>query len=560
MENIGIDPVSRRRMSKSELAVRLNALRTFTGSNGPNDSHEVELKTVLHELEVYQIELEMQVRELSESRAELEESHNRYANLYDFAPVGYVTLNEHGIIQEVNLTAAGMFGVERQWLIERSFAPWVIGPDQPVFRTHMKRCRDEGGSITSTLQIQNRVKQVIAVELSTICFADPSTGNVQFRTTITDLSERRKAETELNLFFNISTDFLCLVSMDGRFTRVNPACEKILGYTSSELLNRVCLDFIHPDDRESSIVILKHLGREGGAIEDYQNRYIKNGGSVVHLSWNVMTFEGTFYCIARDVTEQVKAKEESLRRRQQLEKVESFLRETVAKLESERVLREQFVSTLTHDLRTPLSSAKMSAELLARQPDDPNRIQMLAGLIIKGVVRIDHMIQDLLDANLIRAGEKLQLKFTEFNLTFLVRNTLDDLTVVHGKRFIFKSTTQLRGRWNKHQLRRVIENLTNNAVKYGDPDKPITVSLTAPTKDTVLMTVQNFGTPISKDEQLNLFEQYRRSSDPEKNRKKGWGLGLTLVKGIVEAHQGEIQVTSDAAGGTVFSVTLSRKL
>ena len=89
---------------------------------------------MLHELEVYQIELEMQVRELNESRSALEESHERYINLYDFAPVGYVTLSEQGMIREINLTAAEMLGVARQWLHERSLAPWIMAADLPLFR------------------------------------------------------------------------------------------------------------------------------------------------------------------------------------------------------------------------------------------------------------------------------------------------------------------------------------------------------------------------------------------------------------------------------------------
>jgi PAS domain S-box-containing protein len=650
-------PKDHRRMSKPELAERLAALQDTGGS-------DKELQTVLHELEVYQIELEMQVRELRESREALEESHNRYANLYDFAPVGYVTLSDHGMIQEINLTAASLLGIERRWLLDRSLSPWILPPDLAVFRSHLKQCRENGGKVKSSLRLVRRDKSAIPVELLSSYITDPITGAALFRSAITDLTDRKKAEADLDRFFNLSSDLICTVGTDGYFKRVNPAFERTLGYSVQELLSRPAFDFVHPDDREDSQAVFHRLAQDGASAIDYQNRYMTRDRAVLWLSWSTITSGDTLYCVARDITAKVNAREmianqhnwlkemvegipiplfvmetatgaivsmsksrtdiemsqsdtlladrngrklppekwpraraargEELNNEQyiwrmpdrtlpvlissrniaekfgrpamtiiaiqdvsQLKKMEKFLHELVEKLEQERDLRERFVSTLTHDLRTPLTAARLNAQLLELSLTDPAPRLRAAGQVIRNIDRIDQMIGNLLDANRIRAGEKLPLNFTHFDLVHLVKSTLDDLSVVYRDRLILlPNEGPVVGTWSENGLRRVIENLASNAIKYGATGQPITVSIDTPSAEKVVVSVHNQGNPIPKEDQLTLFDQFRRTSSADRGDQKGWGLGLTLVKGTVEAHGGEVSVESDWTHGTTFRVML----
>lgn len=534
-----------RRMSKHELAERLSALQASSGTESAREEREEELQAVLHELEVYQIELEMQLRELRESRQALEVSLDRYASLYDFAPLGYVTLNDQGLIKEVNLTAAGMLGIERKFLIDRYFAPWIAKTDLALFRSHLKQCRLNSGIAKSTLRLMNREKQILPVELTTSHEKDVQTGADLFRTAIIDLTDRRSAEADLDRFFNLSGDLLCILGTDGRFKRINPASEKILGYAPSEMIGRLYIDFIHPDDRDLAQTRLAEVRQEGLLTSDFQVRYMRKDRSVIMLSWNSLTSGNQIYAAGRDITAQAQAKKE----------IERY----VAKLKEERMLRERFVSALTHDLRTPLTSAKLNAQILGQRPNDPAAVIAQSKKISKGIDRADRMIQDLLDANRIKAGEELPMQLVEFDLTDVARSTLDELSSVYGKRFVLKTKTPVVGSWSKQDLRRVIENLANNAVKYGDPDREITISIAKELNEKVALTVQNFGNPIPKDEQLTLFKQFRRSTGAQKSGKKGWGIGLTLVRGIVKAHGGEITVESNKNEGTTFRVILPLK-
>jgi signal transduction histidine kinase len=239
-----------------------------------------------------------------------------------------------------------------------------------------------------------------------------------------------------------------------------------------------------------------------------------------------------------------------------LKEKEVSLKEAVTNLRLERERRENFVSALAHDLRTPLTSAKMSVQLLARKGSDPSVSERLTTNVLKGLERIDNMIRDLLDANRIHAGEKLSMKVIHFDLVRLAKVTLDGLALIHPERFEIKASGKVFGDWCKPQLRRVIENLANNAVKYGSPSQTVTVFVTPVGKDHVSLTVHNLGNPIPVDEQASLFEQFRRSSAAQTSGKKGWGVGLTLVRGIVEAHGGKISVMSNLENGTTFSVVL----
>lgn len=227
-------------------------------------------------------------------------------------------------------------------------------------------------------------------------------------------------------------------------------------------------------------------------------------------------------------------------------------------LEKERELREQFVATLTHDLRTPLTAAKMGAQFILRKPENSEKNQQLAVKIIRSIDRMDQMIRDLLDASRLRAGESLSLTMNACDLREVAIMTLRELGAAYGDRFILETDRDsIAGFWNEDGLRRVIENLASNAVKYGYPQQLITVTLKQ-TGETAQIIVHNFGHPIPKDEQMELFEPFQRSHTAQSGSKKGWGLGLTLVKGVAEAHGGQVNVTSNESEGTRFIVTLPK--
>ena len=249
--------------------------------------------------------------------------------------------------------------------------------------------------------------------------------------------------------------------------------------------------------------------------------------------------------------------ERELREREAAESSSKLIRsqEDVANLQQERELRESFVSLLSHDLRTPLLAAKVSAQLIQQQSNNAEISQSLANRIVSNVNRADQMITDLLDANLVRSGFRIQLNLESFNLADLVKDTLQELAAIHGERFVIQGSDSIVGFWDRKSFCRVIENLCTNAIKYGYPESPVTVSISQTETDACL-EVHNRGEVISKEDQCSMFQQFRRGRQAQSGSKKGWGIGLTLVRGVIEAHGGHVQLKSEQDMGTVFAVTL----
>jgi signal transduction histidine kinase/PAS domain-containing protein len=231
----------------------------------------------------------------------------------------------------------------------------------------------------------------------------------------------------------------------------------------------------------------------------------------------------------------------------------------LGELQKEERLREQFVATLSHDLRNPLTAAKTSAELLLKFPDRPTAREQLLRKIVHALDRADRMIMDLLDANRIKAGKKIPIQFFKCDLAAVVRVTLEELSMTYGNRFVLHGPENIHGTWAGDAIRRVVENLCNNAVKYGAKDKSVTVTLTLE-KERLLLSVHNFGHPIAPEQQARLFQPFQRANSAETSGKRGWGLGLVLVRGIAEAHGGYVTVHSTEESGTTFTVYLPLSL
>ena len=230
------------------------------------------------------------------------------------------------------------------------------------------------------------------------------------------------------------------------------------------------------------------------------------------------------------------------------------LEESIQNLALERELRENFVMALTHDLRNPLTAAMMGVQILERKIQDTLQIKKLSD-VTRHLNRIDRMVRDLLDVTKIKGNEKLPLDLSDCDLNAITRSIMEEFVVIHGDRFILKNQDDLVGRWDARALQRIIENLIGNAIKYGSVTTPITVSLMKKS-GLVEISIHNEGNPIPAEEQQLLFKKFHQTYRAQNSSHRGWGIGLTLVKGLVEAHEGEIFIKSEVNEGTTFIVII----
>ena len=181
------------RMSKAELIRRLQALEAgSTPAEGAGEHARL-----VEELQTHQVELETQNWELREAQHLVEISRDRYADLYDFAPVGYVTLDDKGVIRELNLTAAGMLGSERARLLRVPFHLHVVREDLKPFREYLAQMVTNGQRAVTEVRLARKHAQPLPVLLQSVRQVDEESGRFWCRTSLTDLTERKQAEAAL---------------------------------------------------------------------------------------------------------------------------------------------------------------------------------------------------------------------------------------------------------------------------------------------------------------------------------------------------------------------------
>ncbi|MEA9356970.1 GAF domain-containing sensor histidine kinase [Bacteriovorax sp. PP10] len=231
------------------------------------------------------------------------------------------------------------------------------------------------------------------------------------------------------------------------------------------------------------------------------------------------------------------------------------LRSQIEKLKSERVMRETFVAALTHDLRTPLAASKLGAQLLIRSNPESGQVKKTAERITENIDRADYMIQDLLDVSQLNIGEKIPLDIVECNLIKLINRSLEDFKALYADRFDLIAEEDICGHWDESAIRRIVDNLASNAIKYGSKDSPIKI-IVKKLENNVQIHIHNEGTPINEADQSHIFEPFHRSVSAAQGNQKGWGLGLALVRGLVEGHGGKISLESSLEKGTTFIITI----
>lgn len=154
------------------------------------------MKKLVHELETHQIELETQNEELRRTRAELEASRNKYAELYDFSPVGYFTIDARGLVRETNLTGAEMQGVTRRLLADRPFSLFIERNDLAVYQAHRREAFRRQTRQTCELRLKPRNAPSFYARLQSSAVENVDTKAGLIRTAVIDITERRKAEDE----------------------------------------------------------------------------------------------------------------------------------------------------------------------------------------------------------------------------------------------------------------------------------------------------------------------------------------------------------------------------
>lgn len=231
--------------------------------------------------------------------------------------------------------------------------------------------------------------------------------------------------------------------------------------------------------------------------------------------------------------------------------IDLAVRESIKKFTSmHESLRQKMAASLSHDMRNPLTVVVNAAHILTLAAT-PERTPQLAQKILDNGKRLGTMIEELLDALSFNRGEIVPLELSQFDVLPLAQAVCADASLGDSAECSATGASVV-GYWCENSLRRALENLVVNGIKYGDGNG-VQVKIDE-SHGRVLISVHNSGNPIAPEHHGQIFEYLWR--DGSAQDKRGWGMGLPFVKSVAESHGGSVAVDSSAATGTTFIIDI----
>ncbi|MCG6926814.1 MAG: response regulator [Acidobacteria bacterium] len=381
---------------------------------------------------------------------------------------------------------------------------------------------------------------------------EPDLGLLEMLTTIASqvgqFMEHKRAEEDLATLFRVSRDMFCIADFEGYLLRVNPAWEETLGYSAEELTSRPYMDFVHPDDRETTVAEADHLSG-GESVLLFENRYRRKDGSYRWMSWNSIPVEkdGLIYCSVRDVTEQRRAAAE--------------LKEAREAADAANRAKSDFLANMSHEIRTPMNAVIGMTELLQDTPLSADQREYV-GTLSDAAETLLGLITDVLDFSKIEAG-MLELSPVDFDLRDALENTLRTLGLrAHEKglelvcRVAPDVPEALIG--DAPRLKQVILNLVGNAVKFTEEGEVLlhVEKESVEGGEAVLrFVVTDTGIGIPPDKQSVIFEAFAQADESTTREYGGTGLGLAIAARLVRLMGGSLAVESEPDRGSRFTFT-----
>jgi PAS domain S-box-containing protein len=354
---------------------------------------------------------------------------------------------------------------------------------------------------------------------------------------ITDrkIVEERMQESEERLKRLMAGNVIGVVisGLGGAIYEANDMYLNIVGYTRADLhAGKVnWLKMTPPEYLAVNKKAEKEILKKGSATP-YEKEYIRKDGSrVAVLIGDVLLDKPTRKLIAfvLDISKQ-----------KELEK-----------------RKDEFIALASHELKTPLTSLKMYAQLIEHFSKDmvSERVTRLITNMDKQIDKLTELVDDFLDVSRIQSG-KLQYKKEVFAIDKLIKETVDDLQRLSLRHtFTIKGHAHQKIRADRDRVKQVLTNLLTNAIKYSPQADKIIVT-TQKESDSIKVGIQDFGIGIPEDQKQRIFDRFFQVDRPYSHTYSGLGLGLYITKEIIDRHNGTIWVESKKGKGSTFYFTL----
>ncbi|HEY0976884.1 MAG TPA: PAS domain S-box protein [Flavobacteriales bacterium] len=368
-------------------------------------------------------------------------------------------------------------------------------------------------------------------------------------------NERDVARSEARKSAILRTALDCIITMDheGRILEFNPAAERTFGHSAQEAIGRPLVDLLIPAQlREAHRNGLRHFLSTGvGPIlnKRIETTAMRADGSEFPVELAVTPIAGQqhpmFSAHLRDITER--------------KRMENELRETAARLSESDRRKSEFIAILAHELRNPLSPLRNGLELIAMPDANAETMRMAVPMMERQLGQMVRLIDDLLDVTRISHG-KIELRRTPVDLVDLVRQAEEVVRTPceQAGQKLTVSVPQVPVMVNADPARlvQVMGNLLSNACKFTPRDGQVSIVLEREGQHAVIH-VRDSGIGISPENLSTIFTLFTQVEDPLGRKQGGLGIGLTLVRWLVEMHNGTVSATSEGPGkGSEFVVRL----
>jgi PAS domain S-box-containing protein len=491
------------------------------------------------------------VTELKKVQKELELASKYNRSLIEASLDPLVTIGPYGKITDVNEATESVTGYSRKELIGTDFSSYFTEPEKA--KEGYKQVFREGLVRDYALEIRHKDGHITPVLYNASVYRDETGEVIGIFAAARDITELKKTEEKIRTLANViesSNDAIITESLDGIITSWNKGAEQVYGYLTEEVLGKN-MSILEPDNLKGEIKQLSDKIKQGKKVKHHETFRLKKDGTIVNISVTlspVFDVSGKLVAIsniAGDITE--KKISENLLHEKQMAEVANRT-------------KNDFLANMSHELRTPLNSIIGFSDMLYEQAyGELNQRQRRAvGNISNSGKHLLNLINGILDLSKIEAN-KMELNYREFELAAkldLIRNVLYP---VADKKNIDIEIDMDRGLTricaDEDKFTRIMYNLVDNAIKFSY-EKSL-VKIGARKKgDLVEITVKDAGIGIKAEDQHKLFKPFSQVNSFSSKKFQGTGLGLSLVKQIVNLHGGYVWFRSEQGEGSTFAFAI----
>ncbi len=470
---------------------------------------------------------------------------------------GVVLFDLNFYVQYVNKSIIQMMGAENDSELKgRSVFDFISENDIEVVRNEYIPELLKNSEWFGEIELKRLNGQPVSGEVNCSFVINDQNIPVYMLAIINDITERKKSEEALKeserryrLVVDHIKEVIFQTDAAGNWEFLNPAWEEVMGYTVKESIGQLFLNYVHPEDRERNNKEFEKLVCRSKEHCRHIIRYVTKNGSfkwievfarlILNEKGEITGTSGSLY----DITEKFLAEEE--------------IKEALQKEKELGELKSRFVSTVSHEFRTPLTSILASAELVLRYNEKWNDEKKLNTIkrIQNSALFMNGMVSEVLDLNRAESG-RLAYTPEKLELVSFLNEIFEEIKPLSKEKHDLKYIAEednITGSFDEKMLKSVVINLLSNAIKYSPDGGRVELKLRK--KDnTVNISVSDNGMGIPEEDQINLFLPFFRAKNI--GNISGTGLGLSIVRKNIELQKGEITFSSESGKGTTFFVTL----